>query len=197
MSDARGESGRHVAPASHANCVHPAHANSVHPAHVRLSEGVPSFGGMNSKDMHSGNSGIGGEPLGDWDGDLPEPTDADRRVEPASGPDEGDARVDASESAGMRTFLPAAGSGPAGSALGGSALVDSGPIDTGSVHSGPVDSGPVHIDCGDCVMRDIACGDCVVTVLLGPPRAELDAGEQRAIAVLAESGLVPPLRMAR
>lgn len=57
--------------------------------------------------------------------------------------------------------------------------------------------GPVHIDCGDCVMRDIACSDCVVTVLLGPPRAELNAGEQRAIAVLADSGLVPPLRMAR
>lgn len=70
-------------------------------------------------------------------------------------------------------------------------------------HAGPAGSGPsadalpVQIDCGDCVMRDVECGDCLVTVLLGPAPAELDAGEQRAIAALADSGLVPPLRMAR
>ena len=34
----------------------------------------------------------------------------------------------------------------------------------------------------------------VVTFLLGPPGA-LDADEQRALGVLAESGLVPPLRL--
>lgn len=50
------------------------------------------------------------------------------------------------------------------------------------------------IDCNGCVMRDIACGDCVVTVLLGPPQA-LDDSDQVALAVLAEGGLVPPLRM--
>ncbi|MCU0283852.1 MAG: hypothetical protein MUD13_08130 [Candidatus Nanopelagicales bacterium] len=50
------------------------------------------------------------------------------------------------------------------------------------------------IDCNGCVMRDIACGDCVVTVLLGPPEA-LDDSDQVALAVLAEGGLVPPLRM--
>jgi hypothetical protein len=54
----------------------------------------------------------------------------------------------------------------------------------------------VHIDCDTCVVRGPACHDCVVTVLLGPP-PELGFGdeEQRALDVLAGSGLVPPLRM--
>jgi hypothetical protein len=61
------------------------------------------------------------------------------------------------------------------------------------------------IDCDACAVRDLACGDCVVTVLLGTPAAQvpspvrhpvdLDGREQAAIAVLAESGLVPPLRL--
>jgi hypothetical protein len=52
------------------------------------------------------------------------------------------------------------------------------------------------IDCDDCTMRDLACGDCVVSVLLGAPgRAEVDDAERRALAVLAEAALVPPLRM--
>jgi len=66
----------------------------------------------------------------------------------------------------------------------------------------------VLIDCDDCAMRDLACGDCVVTVLLrapesavAPPPAasglglEVDEGERRALAVLADSGLVPRLRL--
>jgi hypothetical protein len=53
-------------------------------------------------------------------------------------------------------------------------------------------------------MRDIACHDCVVSVLLGPPGVldepgdpamELGIEERAAIAVLASSGLVPPLRL--
>lgn len=55
--------------------------------------------------------------------------------------------------------------------------------------------GSLHIDCGSCAMRDIGCGDCVVTVLLGPMPGQWDAEEQRALGVLAESGLVPPLRL--
>ncbi len=54
------------------------------------------------------------------------------------------------------------------------------------------------IDCDDCTMRDIACKDCVVSVLLGPPGAVqdgFDAEEMVALGVLAESGLVPPLRL--
>ncbi len=75
------------------------------------------------------------------------------------------------------------------------------------------------IDCHTCEVRDIACDDCVVTVLLGPTRLDsgttfaealpvgtplgahpihevaLDADERAALAVLADSGLVPPLRL--
>ena len=76
------------------------------------------------------------------------------------------------------------------------------------------------IDCDTCELRDLACDDCVVTVLLGPTRlsagtpsyagvvtlttpdaglehrdpVELDEGERAALAVLADSGLVPPLQ---
>jgi hypothetical protein len=57
------------------------------------------------------------------------------------------------------------------------------------------------IDCDTCTVRGDACSDCVVTFLTIPVRArttvELDAAEQDAIAVLAGSGLVPPLRLAR
>lgn len=70
------------------------------------------------------------------------------------------------------------------------------------------------IDCDSCEVRGRACGDCVVGVLLGvpgvPPRVaseeaagrppgapalQLDAPEQRALAVLADQGLVPRLRL--
>lgn len=50
------------------------------------------------------------------------------------------------------------------------------------------------IDCDGCQVRGDACGDCVVAVLLGAP-PELEADEQRALGVLAEAGLVPPLRL--
>ena len=56
----------------------------------------------------------------------------------------------------------------------------------------------VTIDCDTCVVRGLACHDCVVTVLLGPPpELGFDDDETRALDVLAESGLVPPLRMVR
>ena len=53
------------------------------------------------------------------------------------------------------------------------------------------------IDCDDCAVRDLACGDCVVTVLLGAPAggAEVDEAERQALDVLADSGLVPRLRL--
>ncbi len=50
------------------------------------------------------------------------------------------------------------------------------------------------IDCDGCGVRGDACGDCVVAVLLGAP-PDLQADEQRALGVLAEAGLVPPLRL--
>ena len=56
-----------------------------------------------------------------------------------------------------------------------------------------------RIDCDTCVVRGLACHDCVVTVLLGlpPELADLtiDDDERRALDVLADSGLVPPLRL--
>ncbi|EFQ83421.1 hypothetical protein HMPREF0063_11083 [Aeromicrobium marinum DSM 15272] len=57
---------------------------------------------------------------------------------------------------------------------------------------------PVVVDCDRCVVRGpAACGDCVVTVLLGSPPdgVEIAADEQAALGALADSGLVPPLRM--
>lgn len=63
----------------------------------------------------------------------------------------------------------------------------------------------MRIDCDSCVARGPGCTDCVVTLLLGAPggrgrpsasfRADIDDSEAGALAVLADSGLVPPLRM--
>jgi hypothetical protein len=54
----------------------------------------------------------------------------------------------------------------------------------------------VLIDCDSCTVRPHACSGCVVSVLLGPPGdAVLDADEVGAVGVLAEAGLVPPLRL--
>jgi hypothetical protein len=61
----------------------------------------------------------------------------------------------------------------------------------------------VLIDCDSCAVRDLHCDDCVVTVLLGPIGAgddlthgmHVDDEERRALAVLADSGLVPRLRL--
>jgi len=50
------------------------------------------------------------------------------------------------------------------------------------------------IDCDSCAVRGDACGECVVAVLLGAP-PELQADEQEALGVLADAGLVPPLRL--
>jgi hypothetical protein len=53
-----------------------------------------------------------------------------------------------------------------------------------------------RIDCDSCLVRGLHCHDCVVTSLLGPPpELGLDDDQTRAIAVLAEGGLVPPLRL--
>ncbi len=79
------------------------------------------------------------------------------------------------------------------------------------------------IDCGSCAVAGLACDDCVVTVLLGPVEVTLSDMPQMpdspgydegadvvplpltsvadehapAIAVLAEAGLIPPLRLVR
>jgi hypothetical protein len=55
----------------------------------------------------------------------------------------------------------------------------------------------MHIDCDHCAVKGPACGGCVVTVLLGctPDGVEWDETERAALGVLADSGLVPPLRL--
>lgn len=56
-------------------------------------------------------------------------------------------------------------------------------------------AGPVLLDCGSCAVRGVGCSDCVVALLLGPPdTVVVDGGQVEALAVLAGSGLVPPLR---
>jgi len=46
-------------------------------------------------------------------------------------------------------------------------------------------------------MRDIACSDCVVTVLLSTPEpgGGLGEAECRALKVLADARMIPPLRL--
>ena len=54
----------------------------------------------------------------------------------------------------------------------------------------------VLIDCDSCLVRGLACHECVVSVILGPPpELGFDEEEKRALDVLADSGLVPKLRM--
>lgn len=62
------------------------------------------------------------------------------------------------------------------------------------------------IDCGSCVMRDIACSDCVVSSLLelSPPsqapsqaplrRTEVSEETVDAISLLSSRGIVRPMR---
>ena len=55
----------------------------------------------------------------------------------------------------------------------------------------------LHVDCETCVARGPACSDCVVSVLLGASKGVIDFNpdEQTALKTLADSGLVPPLRL--
>ena len=57
----------------------------------------------------------------------------------------------------------------------------------------------LHVDCGSCRARGPACSDCVISVLLGPMPTEviLDDQEQAALRAMADSGLLPPLRLVR
>lgn len=59
------------------------------------------------------------------------------------------------------------------------------------------------VDCDTCAVRGSACGECVLTVLWGLPGdgadtdpVRLDGDDRRALAVLADAGLAPPLRHA-
>src|SRR5579859_7672668 len=48
-------------------------------------------------------------------------------------------------------------------------------------------------DCDRCELRDLACADCLITAL-PDGQAGLGEAERRALRVLAEAGLLPPLR---
>jgi Na+-translocating ferredoxin:NAD+ oxidoreductase RNF subunit RnfB len=51
------------------------------------------------------------------------------------------------------------------------------------------------IECGRCEMRGIGCRDCAVAVIESQNVTDCLTGEQvRALRVLADAGLVPPLR---
>jgi hypothetical protein len=56
----------------------------------------------------------------------------------------------------------------------------------------------MEISCDDCVMQHTpACEDCVVTFICGREPGEavvIDVAEARAVRLLGEAGLVPPLR---
>ena len=49
------------------------------------------------------------------------------------------------------------------------------------------------IDCVGCAAKGPACDDCVVSALLGAPALADD--ERAALDVMAEGGLLPPLRL--
>jgi hypothetical protein len=52
------------------------------------------------------------------------------------------------------------------------------------------------IDCGRCETRGNGCRDCVITVLeASNVTGYLGEAEVRALGVLADAGLVPPLRL--
>lgn len=72
----------------------------------------------------------------------------------------------------------------------------------------------MKVDCGDCVLHNLACADCVVSVLLGVPDPAADSDERApeaddrghltmplqqderdAMAALAQGGLIPHLRL--
>jgi hypothetical protein len=51
------------------------------------------------------------------------------------------------------------------------------------------------INCDRCEARGLACGHCAATVIVGP-HSELGPAELRALTVLANAGMIPPLRYA-
>jgi len=63
------------------------------------------------------------------------------------------------------------------------------------------EEGTMIIDCQRCEVRGIACANCAATVLVadqsGQHPPELGPAELRALAVLANAGMIPPLRYAR
>lgn len=59
----------------------------------------------------------------------------------------------------------------------------------------------LRIDCADCALgHSDACADCLVTFICGREPDEaviIDVAEERALRLLADSGLLPPVRHRR
>lgn len=49
------------------------------------------------------------------------------------------------------------------------------------------------IHCDRCEVRGLACGNCAATAIIGDER-DLGQAELRALQVLANAGMIPPLR---
>jgi hypothetical protein len=62
-------------------------------------------------------------------------------------------------------------------------------------------SDPIVIDCDDCSLQHTeACSDCLVTFICSREPGEaviVDVAEERALRLLTDSGLVPPVRHRR
>jgi hypothetical protein len=73
--------------------------------------------------------------------------------------------------------------------------------DAPSSARGPATPDPLVIDCDACALQATdACGDCVVTFLCGEEAATpvvVDLAEARAMRLLGQAGLAPPLRHVR
>jgi hypothetical protein len=52
------------------------------------------------------------------------------------------------------------------------------------------------IDCRSCQARGAGCANCAATTLLEPQYQDLDPAQIRALTVLANAGMIPPLRYA-
>lgn len=75
-------------------------------------------------------------------------------------------------------------------------FVEHGNQDSWESESQSVSEPELVIDCDSCTAKPAACNGCVVSFMLGSPQgAELEAEDMRVLDVLADSGLVPPLRL--
>ena len=59
----------------------------------------------------------------------------------------------------------------------------------------PRKAATIVINCDRCEARGLACGHCAATALVGE-ESDLGPAELRALTVLANAGLIPPLRYA-
>ena len=68
-------------------------------------------------------------------------------------------------------------------------------------HPEPASPEPLRIDCDECSLQDTeACHDCIVTFLCGVEASQpvvVDLAEARALRLLGDAGLAPPLLFSR